>query len=335
MSTVPHEATSTKEPLVNLLFDYPGADILLRSHDRYHFRVPRASIINSSPILSKLIQSNSDFPDDANTEASIPVIQLPESGKILHCLLTFIFLVTPLMPSTPEEITELLSVAQKYQIGTALTHIRGSIARQNSIPTRLEPTLHFYALAQKYGLRPEALQTARTILNYPMTIEDLGDKLNVVSGASLYELWKYHERVRAILSSDLTEFRRTCANGTIAGLVCTELGSSHVPRWLDQYIESIGNTPSQFDSAELNIAIARHIKDKAKDVKCECASIPSQTMRDFWKALGSVVDGSFEKVWLIFRVSSDLNLFTGRVSAISCAGSRGSSSPNQFDHVST
>ena len=51
MSTVPHEAASTKdEPLLNLLFDYPGADILLRSHDCYHFRVPKASIINNSHI---------------------------------------------------------------------------------------------------------------------------------------------------------------------------------------------------------------------------------------------------------------------------------------------
>ncbi|KAH9989327.1 hypothetical protein BJV77DRAFT_687924 [Russula vinacea] len=41
--------------------------------------------------------------------------------------------------------------------------------------------------------------------------------------------------------------------------------------------------------------MARHIKDKAQDVKCECASIPSQTIREFWKALASVIDGSLEK----------------------------------------
>jgi hypothetical protein len=77
------------------------------------------------------------------------VVQLPESGEIVRCLLTFVFPVTPLLPSTPEEIMELLSVAQKYQMGTALDHIRGSIARHNSLPTRLESALHIYALAQK------------------------------------------------------------------------------------------------------------------------------------------------------------------------------------------
>ncbi|KAH9989320.1 hypothetical protein BJV77DRAFT_687446 [Russula vinacea] len=133
------------------------------------------------------------------------MVQLPESSQILHCLLTFIFPVTPLLPSTHEEVMELLSVAQRYQMGTALAHIRASML-QNSLPTRLEPALHIYALAQKYGLRPEALQTARAILlKQRMTIEDFDNKLNIMSGASLYELWKYYERVRAVLASDLTE----------------------------------------------------------------------------------------------------------------------------------
>ena len=321
MSTVPHEAASvTDEPLANLvLFDYPGADIILRSQDNYHFRVPKASIVNNSPILGEIIRRALDSLSDANAEAPLPVVQLPESSEILHCLLTFILLVAPLVPSTPEEMMELLSVAQKYQMGDALTHIRGSIARRNSLPTRLEPALHIYALAQKYGLRSEALQAARTILNYPMTIEDFDNKLGIIPGASLYELWKYHERVRAFLESDLTAFRKSCARGTITGLRCVELSSSQTPKWLDQYIESIRNTPSLFDSVEFNIAMARHIKEKASEHGCECASIPGQTMRSFWEALASVVDSSFKKVSLVDIPSClMLNVFTGRVSFIPC-----------------
>jgi hypothetical protein len=129
-----------------------------------------------------------------------------------------------------------------------------------------------------------------------MTIEDFDNKLDIMSGASLYELWKYYGRVRAILASGLTEFRMNCARGTLTGLLCTEFSSSQIPSWLDQYIESIGKTPSLFDSAELYIVMARHIKDKAQDPNCKCVSIPGQTIRNFWKALASVVDGSFKKV---------------------------------------
>ena len=209
MSTTPHEAASAVESLENLLLNYPDADIIIRSVDNYHFRVLKSTIINSSPILSERLRKPLEVSGDGNAESSLPVIQLPERGVILHGLLTFIFPVTPLVPSFPEEIMELLSVAQKYQMETALTHIRGSIARQNSpVPTRLVPALRIYALAQTYGLLPEALQTALTIVKHHiMTIEDFDYNLDSMPGASLYELWKYHERVRTVLSSDLEESR--------------------------------------------------------------------------------------------------------------------------------
>jgi hypothetical protein len=299
-TTVPHEAASTTdEPLPNLLFEYPSADIILRSQDSYHFRVPKIYIANGSPVISQLILGALGPPLSPNDESSIPVVQLPESGEIIHCLLTFIFPVTPLVPSTPEEIMELLSVAQKYQMETAQTHIRGTIARQNSLPTRVEPALRLYLLAQKYGLRPEALQATRTILKYPMTIEDLVNRVDIMPGAYLYEFWKYHERVRVNLASDLPEFRASGACSTMAGPSCTDFSPSFVPSWLDHYIESIGETPNLFDPAELNFAMTRHIidhRDPWTGGPCGCISIPSQTIRDFWEALATVVHGSFEKV---------------------------------------
>jgi hypothetical protein len=295
-TVTPEDASATDRRIVIQLFDHPGADIVLRSQDSHHIQVPKIYLVNSSRVLGELIQKALDSPGNANAEESLPVLQLPESGEILECLLTFVFPVTPRVPSTLEEIMELLSVAQKYQMGAALSYIRASIAQQNLLPTRLEPTLHLYALAQKYELRPEVLRAVQSILKYPMTIENFYSKLHIMSGAFLYELWKYRERVRAILASDLTEFKASRACGAISGLRCTELSSSQIPSWLDHYIKSIGKAPNLFDTAEFNITLARHTKDKANEQSCECASIPSQTMRDFWEALASVVCGSFEKV---------------------------------------
>jgi hypothetical protein len=304
MSTAPHETASTDEPLSILLFDHPGADIILCSQDSYYLRVPRVYIVNSSPILGELIRKT-DFPGDANPEAPLPVVKLSESGEILRCLITFVVPVTPVVPSTPDEIMELLSVAQKYQMGIALTHIRGSIIRQTSLPTRLEPALRIYALAQKYGLRQEALQMAQAIsLKQPMTIEDLDNKLDIMPGAALYELWKYYEKVREILASDLTEFGTSCARGTITGLRCIELNSSQIPSWLDQYIQSIGKAPDRFDFAGLNIAMARHTKEKANEPGCGCASILSQTINEFWEALAAVVHGCFKKVSVVIYLAA-------------------------------
>jgi hypothetical protein len=152
-TTVPHEAASTTdEPHSNIIrHDYPGADIILRPQGPYHFGVPKNYIFISSPVLSELIRSALDLSRSANDEllTSLPVVQLPDNGKIVHCLLTFIFPVTSLLPSTPEEIMELLSVAQKYQIETALANIRGTIARQSSLPTGIESAIRIYFLAKK------------------------------------------------------------------------------------------------------------------------------------------------------------------------------------------
>jgi len=50
-------ASNMDEPLANLLFKYPGADIILCSHDSHHFLVPKSFIVNNSPILISYPQS--------------------------------------------------------------------------------------------------------------------------------------------------------------------------------------------------------------------------------------------------------------------------------------
>ena len=295
--------STSGETLTDLLsepiFEYPGADIILRSHDSHHFRIPKLYIVNSSPVLDELIRKALGSLDDENGEASLPVVELPESGAIIHSILTFVFPVHPLIPSTTEQTMELLSVAQKYQMVSVLAYIRGIIARQNPPPTQRDTALHMYSLAQKYGLRPEALQAARIILKYPMSIRDLEDKLDIMPGASLYELWKYYEAVRGVLASDLAEFRTTSAHGTLTGLQCAESSSSQIPRWLEDYITSVGVAPNVFDHVEFNTARAHHLGDKARSPTCTCDSIPSQIIRNFWEALASIVEGSFEKVSII------------------------------------
>jgi hypothetical protein len=281
------------EPSESILFDYPGADLILRSYDSHVFLVPKLYIINSSPKLGKLIHDASTSPDTAHDEGSLLAVKLPDAGVILHSLLTFIFPVSPILPSTTKEIMQLLSVAQKYEMNSTMTHIRGCIARQDPSFTNPENAFYVYSLAQDYGLRPEALQAARATLTISMTIEELEDKADIISGAALHELWKYHKRVRSILASDLVEFRNSGAHDTLTGLRCPWSEPSSIPSWLDSYIESIGTNFRLFDVAEFDIALAHHIRSGRS---CVCAYITSQTIRTFWAALTALVNGSIEKV---------------------------------------
>jgi hypothetical protein len=282
-----------------LHFDFPGSDIVLRSCDSHIFHVPKLYIINSSPVLRELIQTvlnSSDIPNGEGQEP-LPVVKLPENGAALHNLLTFIFPVDPILPSTSEKIMELLAVAQKYQMKPVLSHIRGIIGARKDPPFfRLETALHIYFLAQQQGLHQEAVQAARVTLRIPMVLEDLVDKFEFSdnTGVYLYELWKYHERIRTDLKSGVPEFRNSRLPADVKALRCS---ISSLP-WLDKYIESIAEAPHLFNHTEFENVWAGHIKEiqVSHCTTCLCVDISSQLRRAFWEALADFVDGAIERV---------------------------------------
>ncbi|KAI9445825.1 hypothetical protein BJY52DRAFT_1127979 [Lactarius psammicola] len=304
-----------------LHFDYP--DIVLRSCDSHDFRVPKLYIVICSPVLRDLIQSvsnASDVPNGGGEHAPLPVVKLPESKATLYNLLTFIFPVTPILPSTPEKIMELLAVAQKYQMDSVLAHIRGAISRQDPPFIRPETAFRIYFLAQQHGLHQEARQAARVTLRLPMTIESLEDKLEFpgMTGAYLYELWNYHLRVRTDLKSGIVGFKNSCLPDNVKHLRCTSPRSgqnSSLP-WLDAYIGLIAGALHLFDHFEFENARASHIKSETYNYNqgydsysgyssyhsqhysqtCSCVDISSQVMRAFWEALTAFVHRAIEKV---------------------------------------
>ena len=122
---------SSEETLLFGLTHVHGSDVVLRSCDSHNFHTLKTYISNASPVLRKLTRNISNTSDVVNDEESgtLPVVELPENGALLHCFLTpFIFPVDTIIPSTSEKIMELLAVAQKYQMKSVLCHIRGIIA---------------------------------------------------------------------------------------------------------------------------------------------------------------------------------------------------------------
>src|SRR6266702_4565601 len=293
------------------VLDHPHADIILRSCDSREFRVPRIYIIDSSPVLAALIQAPG--PDISNPsgssaairtdapKASLPVYHLPERGDVLSSLLSYVIIsMTPSLPPTIENIIELLSVAQKYEMGLVLSHIREHISRQNPPLIRKSTAFHTYSLAQKYGLRQEALLAAQLTLNFPLTIEGLEGtaKLDIMPSPFLYELWRYHARVQQFLEDDLAAF---ITSGTAAriNVRCKELDNCDVPVWLGDYVDSIARSPALFDLSEFHMTLTRHIMptDHRSSDHCQsCASMESKTIDAFWTALKGVVQSSMEDV---------------------------------------
>ena len=96
--------------LENLLFDYPEADVVLRSRDAYEFRVLKLYIVHSSPILgeklllslkpqldpnSSVVSAESDV--KGTTVNASCAVQLPVDGAILLSLLNS---VPPILPQS-------------------------------------------------------------------------------------------------------------------------------------------------------------------------------------------------------------------------------------------
>ena len=299
----PSEVVSGLEDTIH--FEYPGPDIVLRSCDSHNFPVPKLYAINSSPVLRELVRSvsnTSDVPSGEEQEP-IPVVKLPESGVTIYHLLTFIFPFIPIVPSTSEEIMELLAAAQRFQMDSVLSHIRSIIARQDPPFIRPATAFHMYLLARKHELHQEALQAACLTLRLPTVVEDLADRLDFsdMGGAYLHELWKYRERVRTDLKSGALEFTNSGLPEGVKGLRCKTPYSYAVnsfPRWLDKYIKSIADALHLFDVIEFENAWASHIKESEASYSrtSSCLDIPSQLIRAFWEALTAFIQGTIEKV---------------------------------------
>ena len=289
-----------------LHFDYPGSDIVLRSElcNSHKFRVPKLYLVNCSPRLREIIErSTSDVPNGEEREP-FPVVKLPESSATIYSLLTLIFPVVPILPSTSEEIMELLAVAKKYQMDSVLSHIRGIIARQDPPFIRPETAFHIYFLAQQHELPHEALQAARVTLRLPMVLEDLGNNLLFpgMTGAYLYELWKYHERFRTNFKSGVLEFLNSGLPDCVKCLRCqisdSPISDESPPQWLDKYIESVAEDLHLVDPAEFENEWARHIKETTARFSrtCSCVDIPRKLRRVFWETLTAVVHRTIDQV---------------------------------------
>jgi hypothetical protein len=298
-STSPRGTTSVK------LLDYPDADVVLQSSDSHDFRVQKAFLVKHSSVLDRLMKATSDISDAAppvDVGGALPVVRLPERGAVLYNLLTFLLPMEPALPSTLEDTMELLSVAQKYEMSYILVHIRGNISLQEPPLVNKNNALYAYSLAKKHGLHRETFRAARITLQFTLTIENLQAKLDIISGDRLYELLKYHQRVRDNLVANMDRFMETRARNVLKGLNCVHLTPSGIPKWMDDYIRSISRTPSLFNPIGYQSALARHLGtlagigfDGKRECSC-CASLPEQTIDEFWTALTTFVRDNMETV---------------------------------------
>ena len=133
-----------------------------------------------------------------------------------------------------------------------------------------------------------------------------------MSGAFLRELWKYHERVRSNLTSDLEEFKKSNALAILGDLKCNNPIGSGGPFWLDSYISNIGMGPvaAALDFTDFHMGLTKHITywssnvTKTRSGCAACSGVPRKKLCELWEALTTTVHCGIAKVSAIYVAAS-------------------------------
>jgi hypothetical protein len=147
-----------------------------------------------------------------------------------------------------------------------------------------------------------------------MTIQDIAkeDKLGLMPGAHLHELWKYHQRVRLNLTSDIEEFETS--QPQVLEILrgdsnCERATASGLPSWLVSYIYDIGqdSVPAFLDFTDFHSKFVEHSQglESKYGNKCDsCIETSEGALRAIWDVFIAFVRGSIAKVRSTYDAAS-------------------------------
>jgi hypothetical protein len=210
-------------------------DTLLQSSDRVFFGVHRCILMQASTVFADLLRLPASIP--ACLPASVsprrdPII-LSESAQTLDTLFRLIY---PFPPPTFDDLSDLVPVliaSIKYKMTSACAVLR----RHLISPTFLirEP-LRVFAVACRFGLKPEAREASRATLTINLLDGPLYEDLRYVSAYDYHRLLALHHS-RGQAARRLLNIRSKDCPVRCSG--CSEMSSSgrqlSPPRWWQEF----------------------------------------------------------------------------------------------------
>jgi hypothetical protein len=113
-----NSTTSPPEP-----FDVSDANFIIRSSDNVNFRVHRSILAMVSPFFKDLLSLPQ--PSDSETIDGLPVVQLSEGSELLYSLISILYPVRTVMPSSYEKVLYLFTC--DLSVAIANTSLQGVI----------------------------------------------------------------------------------------------------------------------------------------------------------------------------------------------------------------
>ena len=171
---------------VSFRLNVPDANIVLRSSDRVNIPVHKSLLAMSSPFFEDMFSLPQ--PPDDETVNGLPVVQLSEDAGVLHCLVSLLYPISTIIPSSYERVFALLAACQKYEMVSIQSYIRAEIQRGTYPAPVAAEAFTAYAIASSMGLVLEAENAASLTVGQPLTFESLGEGLRSFKGQALSEL---------------------------------------------------------------------------------------------------------------------------------------------------
>ncbi|KAI0276208.1 hypothetical protein BGY98DRAFT_1098315 [Russula aff. rugulosa BPL654] len=168
-------------------FEVSDANIIIRSSDLVDFRVHKS-------------------PSDSETFDGLPVVDLSEDSELLNSLVSILYPVPTVIPSSYEKVLYLLAACQKYDMVSVQSLIRAEVSRGEFPAPKGPEAFSAYVIASSKGLIPEMENAARQTLEHPMTFEIFGEGLRSIEGWALRDLANFRKRCRNNLSTSRSAF---------------------------------------------------------------------------------------------------------------------------------
>ncbi|KAH9174299.1 hypothetical protein EDB89DRAFT_564479 [Lactarius sanguifluus] len=154
LTLVKDELTSeNSDPLSPpLCLDLPDANIIVRSSDQVSFPVRKSVLGMSSPFFKDLLSLPQ--PPDGELVDGLPVIQLSEDAVLLNSLISLLYPISSVTPSSYEKVFALLAACQKYDMESVQSNIRAQI-KLGRFPAPIgAEVFRAYAIARSMRLVP-------------------------------------------------------------------------------------------------------------------------------------------------------------------------------------
>lgn len=226
----------------------PAADVVLRSSDNFEFRVRKAILSLASPVFNDMFgtpRRRSTVEIDSNTphEASLPCVQLSETGLVVDILLRYCYPLAP--PSVVDDFETVFAVrlaSDKYDMAFIRANMDKYMKESHANDARY--SVYCYRSACEHHMAAQAGPSAWDCLRLPLATILKQWKPVPSSEKALSNLIDYHHTVSLRIGEYINNFDNIKRVGSDLWEYCkacsiTIGGSSRWPKWWCKYLPSL------------------------------------------------------------------------------------------------